>query len=355
MKKLLLIFLPALSLTVFAQQPNWYNESQRATSYPKNSYFTGIVYGEVQRGENAGKAMERLKNEARAEATKTILVRVQNETTSESHSQSIETIDDWSETIRESMDSKTTTTVDLNIPGMEAEAWKNPSSNEVVAFAYIKKSTLSRQMDKQVTAGLTRIETVLDNAEQLASEGQKTQAKNVLPKVVPLFQEVEQAQRVLTVVDPMSDAESLQLAETKQLIQRYTRLAAELRNGIKIYLSCNAKIFNTNYTELRGAITGELSKMGCTFVNSAAQADWAIYVDASAREYQKNEQMGYYFVYVDALIAVDRMPAGKRIYEEQLEPVKGGWTTNYADAARFQGYKEMTPKIIKSIKAQIQQ
>ena len=80
MKKLFIILLAALSLTAFAQtEPNWYNSAQRKASYPQQQYFTGIAYGEVQRGETVGAAMERMKTAARVEALSTIRVQVQHE------------------------------------------------------------------------------------------------------------------------------------------------------------------------------------------------------------------------------------------------------------------------------------
>lgn len=355
MKKTLIILLSALSLSIMAQQPNWYDANQRAVSYPKGSYFSGIAYGEVRPNESAGAAMERLKVAARTEAVSTISVQVKNETELHTHDESFQSIDAWSETIRETYDSKTKTIVNLEIPGLQVEAWKNPSSNEVVAFAYIKKSTLARQMDKQVTAGLTRIETILENTEQLIAQGQKLEARENIKKAFPHFQEVEQAQRILIVADPMSDAESLQLAETKNLQNRLIRIIAELKNGINIYLSCTADMFGTNYFALKSEIQGELSKLGCTFVKDAKQSDWAIYVTAPARQYNKfttgNESL--YSCYVDANVVIEKTATGQRIYEDVISE-RGGHTHNYEQAAR-EAYKKISPKISKIIKEQIQQ
>ena len=355
MKKLLIILLSALSLTAFAQQPKWYDEAQRAANYPKSSYFTGIAYGEVKRGESEGAAMERLKNAARVEATSTINSRVQSETTSDTHSESIETLDEWAESIRETMDIHTTITVDLEIPGLEAEAWKNPGSNEVVAFAYVKKSTLIRQLEKKITVGLTKVEATLDQVDEMINQGQKMQAREAIKKVIPQFQDIEQAQRILVAVDPTSDTESLQLEETKQLVQRYIKMAVSLKNSINIYLSCSADLFGTNYSALKGEIQGELSKMGCTFVSSADKSDWAINVNAKAREYNKSDfgNVSSYFAYVDVNLSIDKTTTGQRIYENAISE-KGGHTHNFEQAAR-QAYKDISPKITKIIKEQIQQ
>lgn len=353
--QLLFLFSILLPSILYGQQPNWYDDNQRAANYPNSSYFTGIAYGEVRSNETTSVAIDRVKTAARAEATRVINVRVQSESVSYTHSESVESIDTWWEEIKETHDEQIRLTVDLEIPGLQVEVWQNPNNGEIVGFAYVKKSTLIRQMDKQLTIGLTRIETKLENVEQQIANGQKMQAREEIKKAFPLFQEVEKSQRVLIAADPMSDAESLQLEETKQLTKRYMRLVNELKNGINIYLSCTADMFGTNYSALKGEIQGELSKLGCTFVNSASESDWAIYVNAPAREYRKTDygSTSSYFSYVDANIVVDKTTTGQRIFEDQISE-KGGHTMNYEQAAR-DAYKNISPKISEIIKNQIQQ
>jgi hypothetical protein len=210
-------------------------------------------------------------------------------------------------------------------------------------------------MEKKITVSLTKVETSLDQVDEMINQGQKMQARETLKKVVPIFQELEQAQRILIAVDPMADAESLQLAETKQLSQRYARMASDLKNGINIYLTCSAKLFNANYATLKAEIQGELSKLGCTFVTSAAQSDWAVTVSAQAREHNKSDfgSMSTYFVFVEANIAVDKTATGQRIYENEISE-KGGDTQSFERAAR-DAYKVISPKISQIIKEQIVQ
>ena len=95
--------------------------------------------------------------------------------------------------------------------------------------------------------------------------------------------------------------------------------------------------------------------MGCNFVSSPAGADWAIYVTASAREYNIAEigGMKQYYCYADARIIIDKSAGGKRIYENQLSE-KGGHTLGYDQAAR-EAYKYLSPKISAAIRQQIQQ
>ena len=114
-------------------------------------------------------------------------------------------------------------------------------------------------------------------------------------------------------------------------------------------------MFGQTYNALKGEIQGALSPMGCTFVRSGSEADWVITIAATAREYNKSDFGGVssYFAYVDAKISIEKGATGQRIYEDAISE-KGGHTHNYEQAAR-QAYKDISPKISKIIKEQIQQ
>lgn len=356
MKKLLIILLSALSLTVYAQTtPNWYDNDMRRSFYPEKQYFTGYAEGQRMSNERLETATQRMKDAARVEALSTIRVHVQNTTTNMAISQTLRTMEGTFRQSARELKSSTTTTVDMEIPGLQIEAWQNPQNGNIAAFAYVKKATLIRQLEKKITVLLTKIETKIDQVDQMVAAGQKMQARDLAATILPFFEELEETQKTLLAVDDAADEESLQLADTKKLQSRLIAIIAELKNGINIYLSCTADMFGTNYSALKSEIQGELSKMGCTFVTNAAQADWAVYVTAPARQYNASTygNTTTYFAYVDANIAVEKMATGQRIYENQIS-VKGGHTINYEQAAR-QAYRDISPKISKIIKEQIQQ
>lgn len=358
MKKLLIILLSALSLTSVAQTPNWYNDLEREANYPKMLYFTGLAEGQRQSGESLEAAQTRLKNAARVEALSTIRVHVQNTTMNHRLSQTLRSMDG---TFRQSMreiDSRTQTKVNMEIPGLQVEAWQNPANGNILAFAYVKKATLIRQLEKKITISLTKIETSLDQVDQLVANGQKMQAREVAEKLLPQFEELKETQEILAAVDENADEESLQLKETKALQSRLTARIADLKNGINIFLSCHAYIFGTTYDALKKEIQGELSKLGCTFVTNPDLSDWAITVTAKAREYRATTYGNYtnYCAYVDTQISVTKTATGQRIYEDQLPEAetKGNHTVSYEQAAR-DAYKKISPKVSAIIKEQIQQ
>ena len=355
MKKLLIILLSALSLTAGAQVPGWVDSEMRALEYPHGQYFFGFAEGQRQNGESVEAAMSRMKNAARVEAVSSIRVHVQNTTVNQALSQTLRTMEGTFRQSAREFSSATTTSVDMEIPGLQIESWRNPQTGEIAAFAYVKKAALIRQLEKKITVGLTKIETSLDQIDQLIATGQKMQARELAERTVPLFYEIDEAQKLLAAVDENADEETLQLQETRTLQHRLTGIIADLKNGINIYLICNAYMFGQTYSALKGEIQGALSPMGCTFVRTDAGADWIITVTATAREYNASSygSVTTYFAYVDAKISIEKGATRQRIYEDAISE-KGGHTHNYEQAAR-QAYKDLSPKISAIIKEQIQQ
>ena len=355
MKKLLIILLSALSLTAGAQVPGWVDSEMRALEYPHGQYFFGFAEGQRQNGESVEAAMSRMKNAARVEAVSSIRVHVQNTTVNQALSQTLRTMEGTFRQSAREFSSATTTSVDMEIPGLQIESWRNPQTGEIAAFAYVKKAALIRQLEKKITVGLTKIETSLDQIDQLIATGQKMQARELAERTVPLFYEIDEAQKLLAAVDENADEETLQLQETRTLQHRLTGIIADLKNGINIYLICNVYMFGQTYSALKGEIQGALSPMGCTFVRTDAGADWIITVTATAREYNASSygSVTTYFAYVDAKISIEKGATRQRIYEDAISE-KGGHTHNYEQAAR-QAYKDISSKISKIIKEQIQQ
>lgn len=349
MKKILVVTLILAGLVhVYGQdRPNWYDSNKRTLYYPTDSYITGYAIDNIKSGESQGSAITRIKDAARANAASTISVRIQNETQSTLYSYQRKI---GSETIRaneRTLNSNTKSTVDMELQNLNTDAYYDLANGMVAGFAYIKRSDLIRQLDRKISSKLSKIENTLDEADELVSNGEKLNAKKKIEKLPQLFAEVEDTQALLLAVDTESDMESIQLRETTSLYKRYATLRASLKNGINIYMSCNADLLGTPYGTLANKLNSGLSKMGCSFVSSPDGADWAIYINASVRKYNAFQQGAYttYFVYVDADINIDKVVTNQRIYSNSISE-KGGHTKDYENAAR-DAYKEITPKIEK--------
>ena len=344
------------TIAAFAQLPlAWYDHDLRRLDYPDSEYFTGYAEGAPTGNERPEIAIQRLKDAARVEALSTIRIHVKNNTNNNALSQTLRSSEG---TFRQSMrefTSSTTTSVDMKIPGLQIESWRNPQTGTISAFAYVKKSTLIRQLEKQITIALTKVEMSLDQVDQLIATGQKLQARSAAEKALPLFTEVDEAQKLLVAVDTEATEETLMLSETRQLQQRLMAMVTQLKNALTICLKADAKIFSTAYPALQEELKGALSPLGCNFVTDPSTADWVINISAQAREYNTVTMgdVNTYFVYVDATVSITKTATGQRVYENMFTE-KGGHTHNYLQAAR-EAYKYLTPKIRKVVEEQVKQ
>lgn len=355
MKRLLFLLLSFVALYVSAQTaPDWYDDAMRRSSYPAGQYFIGFAEGQRTAGESLEAANKRLQDAARVEAVSSIRIHVKSQTTNSGISQTVKSNEGtFRKSIREML-SVVITETDIEIPGLKTDVYRTPSGT-IAAFAYVKKATLIRQLEKQITVCLTKIETALDQIEQMIANGQKMAARDLAQETLPQFQEIDTAQNILAAVDDNADNESLQLQETRDLQHRLLQYAAQLKNGINIYLKCEASLFDSNYSTLGRELQGELSKTGCNFVSDAAQSDWALYVTATPRKYNASTygSSTTYFCYVDVNIIVDKTTTGQRIYEDHISE-KGGHTHNYNEAAR-DAYRYLAKKISEILLTQIKE
>ena len=353
MKRVLFILLAAVSLTVYAQVPDWYDSNFRQMNYPASTYFYGFAMNEITKGQSLDVALESVKAAARVEAVSTIQVHVQSVKKDFSRSESYMNGRKDMEEFYQRFESGTKLTTDADIPGLKIETYRE--GNIVAAFAFVKKRDLQRQLEKQITMGLTRLETQMDNIDELINNGQKAEARDRLAALTKEFDVIEKYQELLLAVDPEADAETLQLNETKALQQRHTKMTAALKNGIYITLQCEADCFGSSYPTLQNEIKGKLSPIGCSFTDNPDEADWLIVISAKAREHRAENYGKYtsYFVYVDSHISIFKQATGQKIYEDQIS-VKGGDTQNNNNAARA-AYKDSAPKLTEIIKQQIMQ
>lgn len=358
MNKFVVFFflLSANVIFAFAQMPpTWSDYDMRQLEYPDREYFTGYAEGAPMTGERQEVATQRLKDAARVEAVSTIRVHITNQSTNDMVSQQLSNMEGEFWNVMNTFASSTTTSVDMKIPGLQIDAWRNPQTGTIYAFAYVKKSTLIRQLEKQITVALTKVEISLDQVDQLIATGQKLQARSAAEKALPLFAEVDEVQKLLVAVDADATEETLMLNETRQLQQRLMAMVTQLKNALTICIKVHATAFESTYPALQEELKGALSQLGCNFVTDPSTADWVIDISATAREYNKVEtgNINTYFAYVDATISITKTATGQRVYENMFTE-KGGHTHNYQQAAR-DAYKYLTPKISQVVQKQVKQ
>lgn len=358
MRKVFYIFcLLSIVLPLYAQMPpDWYNVSSRKMHYPSETYYTGYVSGIRHGGETIDDAMSRLKNEARVELASSIRTTVEHSMQNTAMSDLQQSSTDFNEDIREIHISDTRISSSIkDIPGLNVEVWQNPKDGEIAAFAYVKRMTLINQLTKRIAMELGKVESSYEMSQQMLDDGQKTQAKKYAQSGLDKLGNIEEAQNLLAAVDETADEEMLQLEQTKALKSSLNQLVMQLRNALGIYIQCDAKLFSGSYSALSGAICGELSKMGVTFVSSADQADWSITIYGAAREHKKVDfgSSVHYAAWADIDIAIEHVFTHKQVYSNRFSEL-GNHTFGFDDAAR-DAYIKVTPVVIEAIKEQIQQ
>lgn len=338
-----LLALVCFSTAGWAQStPDWFNEQSRKAHYPDNIYYTGIAYSEIPSSSQESAAVQKAEQAAKAEALSKILVSVKSRTVSSSVSTSMSTANGVDEQFVEQFSSLTNIDVAFkDVPGLLCQHYKKDRST-IMAFAYVKKSDLARYYDRKITSSLTKIETALDNADELVKNGEKIKARTTAQTAVQYVAELENAQRILLAVSNDADIQSSHAAS---LNKRLVALLSGLKNSTAIFLDCKAYAQNKPYRLLSNDLKGVLSKLGCNFVNAREQADWVISIETDV--VRENQVSGAYFVWVDGTVAVRNNATSQVIYNEQVssildspDGIKGGHTAGYSQASA-KAYKEL--------------
>ena len=286
------------TLVVAENAPLWYNAESRCEAYPQEQYITGFAIKYLSLGEDPTQVMNFLIETARVNAASTIQVRIKNETEDRLEQLQYKDANGAKKSSNRSLQSITTSSVDLVISGLNGETFHDEATNRVAAFAYVKISDLIRHTDRKLTSVLSKIEDNLDETEMLVANGQILQANERGEKIESLFNQVEDAQYILIAIDPMSDAESLQLNETKKLKQRYILLSEKLRNSVRVYLKFTNDDFDVDYNQLAKQIEKTLSTNSCSLVSSSEQADWVISLHAVTEPETMRENLEDQFVQI---------------------------------------------------------
>jgi len=228
----------------------------------------------------------------------------------------------------------------------------------LVVFLSLLSLTAMAQTDKlvrQITYEVGKAEGTIPQVNMLMKQGEKIQAREMVEDVLKQIEQIEGWQQQVLLVNKNADEEQLLIAETNELKRFYTNKAAQLKNAIGIHIRCDAKLYDEDYTQLKEAVQGQLADLGCTFMDAAEGADWAVVISASARrgEWMDTEYARMWLTYVDVSLTIDKQATGKRVYQNAFSE-KGGDPQSMEHAAR-EGYKNAAQKISAIIREQITQ
>ena len=304
--------------------------------------------GEVQAGESIEQTLQRIKEKAQAEAVQNITTSVEYTSSSIVQSDQHSGTMGFSEMTRELFSTSTTIHSSLqDIPNLSVESWHNPKTNEVFAFAWVKKTDLVRTLKKQIISHITRAEMAVEDAEGLLAEGEKSAARKAIAKAIEHLQQVEEQQKVVQSVDSNTEMEDIAFAESNALKQRATTLYQQLKNGVSVYIGGEITIFDKSYPTFINQIKQQISPMGCTFTTNEAEADWVVRLQGTTQEYNTMQRSSYSAFVVMADVAIEIAKKGQIIYSGNVSQ-KGVHTINTEQAAK-EAYSEAS----KAIAAQI--
>ncbi len=249
--------------------------------------------------------------------------------------------------------SSTTFSTDVDMKLVETKTLYNPASRVGYAIAYVDRDAARNYYKNELALVYNKINNSVVLADNFVSAGFKSKAQAELEASLKHFGSVDESLFWMNIFG----ASQSELTEWQQRFnaaeQDIKRKLADLKHGTVIYLSCNANIFGKPYPTLQNELKGILAADGCSFSSSPENADWAIVITCTAREYStvKIGNTNSYFSYVNAQVSIDKVHTSQRIYEDEIS-VKGGHTFGYPEAARA-GCKELKKQIGKIIKENI--
>lgn len=353
MRTTVLILSVWCSILAFSQSttPLWCDDNWRTATYPRTSYVCGFVIGEVQAGESIEQTLQRIKERAQTEAVQNITTSVEYTSSSIVQSDQHSGTMGFSEMTRELFSTSTTIHSSLkDIPNLSVESWHNPQTDEVYAFAWVKKTDLVRTLKKQIISQITRAEMALEEAEGLLAEGEKSAARKSISKTIEHLQQVLEQQKVVQSVDSNTEMEDIAFAESNALKQRATALYQQLKNGVAVYIGGEVTIFDKSYPLFIQKIKQEISPMGCTFSTNEADADWVVRLQGTTREYNTLQTGNYttYFVMAEVVLQIVKANTQSTIYEGNFSK-KGSHTLNREEAA-YVAYAEVYQQVATKVK-----
>lgn len=336
LKHALLVFILIPLLINGQNEPSWMKQMVRNESYPASVFITGFAQDGINTNETAAKALERVKDMARANLTKSIITSV--ESVSQNYMQSV--IKDGNESFSESFESQTKTTTNIIINGVKVESFAG-ENNIVSAFAFANRYEIIGYYTANLNMTISQIEGLISSAKELEAKNEKVKAKNEFNKSIPLFNNIKEAQGVLSAIDANISDEKLKMTHTMSLYNEVVQANARLAQGVYVFIEANELLFGEKTSAIENLLKATLAENGCSFIDNQENADWRIIIDANSREF--NESNSIYFSYVDATVQLFKASTNKNVYQNEFTQ-KGAHGHSFKMAGK-DAYKKISSPI----------
>lgn len=209
-----------------------------------------------------------------------------------------------------------------------------------------------QQLSQQISLEIEEIDAALPQINILMKKGEKAKAKTMVKKALKQIEKIEAEYKQLAQLDEIAAKEIQPLSQILET-KRYLIVKASTLRYTSVYIICEAKLFDTDYSTILNEIQSSLSDNNVSFVDGDSISDWVVKISAKAREYNKADfgGMSNYFSYVDAKTIIEKTSSGKRIVEKTFSE-KGGSPISFEQAAQ-EAYKKLSPQISATIKEYI--
>jgi len=326
MKKISTVFfLSLVSFALFGQaKPDWLDNNIRNLKFPPDVFLTGFAQRALEK--SISNEIEQAKLDAQADLTKQIRSMIKTKTQSSLSTQSVNGQYDE----RESFENESSVETNSEITGMKTEVYHDKSTNNIYAFAYANKYELIGYYKSNLSVNVGQIESFVKTAQDLEATGEKAKARQQIEMAKPLFSKVRYAQDLLTAIDPNVSQEELQQQKTESLYNLLTQMQARLAQGVYVFVESSEDLSGQKVDIVANKVKAELAKNGCSFVETAKQADFRLSIKTTTRKI--SEQGNIVFCYADVTVGLFDNHKQKNVYNDEFSQ-KGGSTT-YERAAR---------------------
>lgn len=320
-------------------EPAWMLEVWRTEQYPSNVFITGFAQDNINKSESIADATERIKDLARANLSESILSSVQS--VNDSYKQSI--LEGGNEEIKETFKSEIKVSSSLEINGVRVESFVK--ENMVYGFAHANKYEIIGYYKANLSMYIQQIEGYIKTGTELEDNREKSKAKEEFAKALPIFDNIKEAQGILSAVDKNISDDELKMQTTMKLYNDVIQANARLAQGIIVFITTKEDVFGDETKDTEIGLKAILAENGCRFTKVESEADWKIEINASSREY--NYSNNVYFSYVDANVSLFKAPSEKHVYQNEFSQ-KGAHSKSYKAAAN-KAYKDVSLKISEKI------
>jgi hypothetical protein len=285
-KFILTVLLAGLPFGIYGQaiSPLWTQDGYREQHYPAGEWYIGFVRDKLKTGAEVGKTLKSLEQDAQNQLAESIIVKIEGSTKVENSSQSIQRENNQqAEVITSDYQQAVQTATTATTVKSEVKSYHEPSSGMVYAFAAVRRADLAAFYQKQIEVDLTKIETAMSLAEQLAAAGKKMSASRKCHEANDFFAGIALYQDLLIAVSPEAGENVLHIEHSKKLQQSISQSIINLEQSTFVYIDCQYEYkgsrddaFSSDPGIICDIMKQALSENDCSIVDDAAEADYTL-------------------------------------------------------------------------------